>query len=174
MANAVIKKYACDHNELLTDRISYVANDIETFLSMALVSPAATMFVFEWFLFSFFFFQFFFFDFIRTQPVSSTITTEKEKERKKFVRTNNNVQAKSNIQLDENSYKRAATNDFFSKAFGPSESELKPNQPHSLRSTFERIAGGFIEQPPPGTQRETLATVKEEMRKKKIRIDTKN
>jgi hypothetical protein len=168
MANAVIKKYACDHNELLTDRISYVANDIETFLSMALVSPAATMFVFEWFLsFNFFF------DLIRTQPFLST-TTEKEKERKKFVQTNNNVQAKSNIQLDENSYKRAATNDFFSKAFGPSESELKPNQPHSLRSTFERIAGGFIEQPPPGTQRETLATVKEEMRKKKIRIDTKN
>jgi hypothetical protein len=46
MANTVIKKYACDHNELLTDRISYVANDIETFLSMALISPAATMFVF--------------------------------------------------------------------------------------------------------------------------------
>jgi len=63
---------------------------------------------------------------------------------------------------------------FFSKAFGPTESELKPNQPHSLRSTFENIAGGFIERPPHGTQRETLATIKEEMRKKKIRIDTKN
>ncbi len=76
--------------------------------------------------------------------------------------------------MDENSYKRATANDFFSKAFGPSESELKPNQPHSLRSTFENIAGDFIQRPPPGTQRETLATVKEEMRKKKIRIDTKN
>jgi len=115
------------------------------------------------------------FDFIRTQPVSSTITTTaEEKERKKTVRTTNNIQAKSNIELDENSYKRAITNDFFSKAFGPSESELKPNQPHSLRSTFERIAGGFIQKPPPGTERETLASVKEEMRKKKIRIDTKN
>jgi len=121
------------------------------------------------------FFSIFLFDFIRTQPVSSTITTTaEEKERKKTVRTTNNIQAKSNIELDENSYKRAITNDFFSKAFGPSESELKPNQPHSLRSTFERIAGGFIQKPPPGTERETLASVKEEMRKKKIRIDTKN
>ncbi len=50
MPGAVIKKYACDHNELLTDRINYVANDIETFLSMAFTSPAATMFVFQWFL----------------------------------------------------------------------------------------------------------------------------
>jgi hypothetical protein len=46
MANGVIKKYSCDHIELLTDRISYVADDIETFLSMTLMSPAATMFVF--------------------------------------------------------------------------------------------------------------------------------
>jgi hypothetical protein len=50
MPGAIIKKYACDHNELLTDRINYVANDIETFLSMAFTSPAATMFVFQWFL----------------------------------------------------------------------------------------------------------------------------
>jgi hypothetical protein len=56
MANVVIKKYACDHNELLTDRISYVVNDIETFLSMALISPAATMFVsFSGFFLSFFY-----------------------------------------------------------------------------------------------------------------------
>lgn len=76
--------------------------------------------------------------------------------------------------MDENSYKRAVANDFFSKAFGPAESELKPNQPHSVRSTFEKIAGGLIEQRPAGTPRETLKTIKEEMRKKKIRIDTKN
>jgi hypothetical protein len=75
--------------------------------------------------------------------------------------------------LDEYAYKRATANDFFSKAFGPTESELKSNQPHSIRSVFENIAGGFIEQPPRGTKRETLATIKEEMRKKKIRIDTK-
>lgn len=49
MHNAVIKKYACTHDELLTDRISYVADDIETFVSSALKSPAATMFVFIWF-----------------------------------------------------------------------------------------------------------------------------
>jgi hypothetical protein len=55
MANAVIKKYACDHNELLNDRISYVANDIETFLSMAFISPAAaTTLVFNWLLSAFF------------------------------------------------------------------------------------------------------------------------
>ena len=76
--------------------------------------------------------------------------------------------------MDENSYKRASVNDFFAKAFGPSEAELKPNQPHSLRSSFENLAGGFIQQPARGTKRETLETIKEEMRKKKIRIDTKN
>ena len=65
------------------------------------------------------------------------------------------------------------TNDFFAKAFGPTQSELKPNQAHSLRSVFENIAGDFIERPPPGTQQETLAKVKEEMRKKKIRIEIK-
>ncbi len=75
--------------------------------------------------------------------------------------------------MDENSYKRASLNDFFSKAFGPSEAELKPNQPHSLRSAFEHVAGGFIQKPARGVQRETLATIKEEMRKKKLRIDTK-
>ncbi|CAF3123991.1 unnamed protein product [Rotaria sp. Silwood2] len=153
MANAVIKKYACDHNELLTDRINYVANDIETFLSMTFMSPAAAI----------------------PQSFSSTITRAKEKERRKrIIETNNNEQEKSNIELDESAYKRASVNDFFAKAFGPSQSELKPNQPHSIRSAFENIAGGFIERPPPGAKRETLASVKEEMRKKKIRIDTKN
>jgi hypothetical protein len=173
MANAVIKKYACNYTELLTDRISNVADDIEIFLSMPLMSPAATMFVFIRFP-SFFltFFSSFFFDLTRAQSSSSTIT--KERERKPIVETTKNEQAKSNIELDENIYKRAITNDFFSKAFGPSQSELKPNQPHSIRSTFENIAGGFFERPPPGAQRETLATIKEEMRKKKIRIDTKN
>ncbi|CAF1524998.1 unnamed protein product [Rotaria sp. Silwood1] len=154
MANAVIKKYSCDHNELLTDRISYIVNDIETFLSMAFMSPAATI----------------------PQSFSSTITKEKER-RKQIIETNNNnnnEQKKSNIELDESAYKRASVNDFFSNAFGPSQSELKPNQSHSLRSAFENIAGGFIERLPPGTKRETLASVKEEMRKKKIRIDTKN
>jgi hypothetical protein len=51
MANAVIKKYACNHNELLTDRVSYVADDIETFLSMTFMLPAATMFVLKRLLF---------------------------------------------------------------------------------------------------------------------------
>jgi hypothetical protein len=168
MANAVIKKYACNHNELLTDRVSYVADDIETFLSMTFMSPAATMFVLKWFLVFLLFFTFFFFfsNFIRAQPIIKT-TTSNEKEREKF------GQIKSNIVLDENSYKRASINDFFSQAFGPSKSELKPNQPHSLRSTFEHIAGDFIEKPARGAKRETLATIKEEMRKKKIRIDTK-
>ena len=46
MANTVIKKYACDHNELLTDRVSYIADDIETFLSMTRLSPAATMYLY--------------------------------------------------------------------------------------------------------------------------------
>lgn len=81
--------------------------------------------------------------------------------------------ATSEIELDESSYRRANTNDFFSKAFGPSKAELKPNQPHSLRSAFESAAAGFIQQPAPGTQRETLQTIKEEMRKKKIRLNTK-
>lgn len=50
MATAVIKRYACNHNELLTDRVSYMVDDIETFLSM---SSAASMYVFQWFLFFF-------------------------------------------------------------------------------------------------------------------------
>lgn len=109
------------------------------------------------------------FDFIRTQ---STITTAKERE--KFVETtNNNDEQKSKIQLDENSYRRARMNDFFAQAFGPSQSELKPNQPHSIRSTFEKVAGEFIQKPARGVERETLEKVKEEMRKKKIRIETK-
>ncbi len=104
----------------------------------------------------------------------STTTKGKGRERKKIVESTNNEEIESNIKLDENSYNRASANDFFSKAFGASESELKPNQPHSVRSAFENIAAGFIQRPPPGTKRETLATVKEEMRKKKIRIDTNN
>ena len=70
------------------------------------------------------------------------------------------------MELDENSYRRAAANDFFSQAFGASKSELKPNQPHSIRSAFETVASGFVQKPPPGTQRETLESVKEQMRKK--------
>lgn len=50
MSNAVIKKYACNHEELLTDRVSYLVDDIETFLSM---SSAASMYVFQWFRFLF-------------------------------------------------------------------------------------------------------------------------
>ncbi|UJR08956.1 hypothetical protein I4U23_013208 [Adineta vaga] len=150
MANAVIKKYACTQDELLTDRVSFVADDIETFVSLALKSPAATI----------------------TQSYASTIA--KEKGRKTPIQTSDNEQVKSNIELDENAYRRAAANDFFSNAFGPSQSELKPNQPHSIRSTFETIAGGFIEKRKADTPRETLATIKEEMRKKKIRIETKN
>lgn len=72
-------------------------------------------------------------------------------------------------------YKRAVVNDFFSKAFGPSESELKPNQSHSIRSAFEQIAGDFVRTPSSKeTPRETLATIKEQMRKKKIRIKQKD
>lgn len=109
----------------------------------------------------------------RTQPILSA----KEAERKKIVETNNNKNKKhdqSDSELDENAYKRASVNDFFSNAFGPSQSELQPNQSHSIRSIFENIAGDLFERPPPGTKRETLSSVKEEMRKKKIRIDTKN
>lgn len=76
--------------------------------------------------------------------------------------------------MDENSFRRASVNDFFSRAFGPSESELKPHQRHSIRSSVEKFAGDFIQKPARGVQRETLATVKEEMRKKKLRIETKN
>ena len=50
MATAVIKRYACNHNELLTDRVSYMVDDIETFLFM---SSAASMYGFQWFLFFF-------------------------------------------------------------------------------------------------------------------------
>ena len=48
MSNAVLKKYSCDHAELLTERISSVANDIETFqkTTTSFLSPSATMFVF--------------------------------------------------------------------------------------------------------------------------------
>ena len=47
MSNAVIKNYACDHRELLADRVQTVADDIEMFLSktMPLGSPAAATFV---------------------------------------------------------------------------------------------------------------------------------
>ena len=45
IANTVIRKYACNHDELLTDRVSHVADDIETFVSAALKSPAATLYV---------------------------------------------------------------------------------------------------------------------------------
>ena len=109
------------------------------------------------------------FDFIRVQ---STITTTR-KERENFVETTNNNAEKSNIQLDENSYRRARLNDFFAQAFGPSQSELKSNQPHSIRSTFENLAGELIQKPARGVERETLEKVKDEMRKKKIRIETK-
>ena len=81
---------------------------------------------------------------------------------------------KEEIALDREMYKRAVVNDFFSRAFGPSQSELKPNQPHSIRSTFENIAGGFIRSPPAkDTPRETLTKIKDEMRKKQIRIEQK-
>ena len=120
---------------------------------------------------NFFLSSYFFHSLSRASSLSSTIT--KDKERKKFVPTNNNEQAKQNIELDETAYRRASANDFFAKAFGPSQSELKPNQPHSIRSVFENVAGGFFQQPPADTPRETLATLKEEMRKKKIRIQTK-
>ena len=79
------------------------------------------------------------------------------------------------IELDREMYKRAVVNDFFSRAFGPSESELKPNQAHSVRSSLESIAGGFIRSAPEKrTARETLTKIKEEMRKKKIRIEQKD
>ena len=93
---------------------------------------------------------------------------------KKPAQTIRSEQAKPDIELDENSYRRAAANDFFSKAFGPTQSELESSHPHSVRSSFESMAGGFVQRQPTGTPRETLATVKEEMRKKKIRIDTKH
>lgn len=110
---------------------------------------------------------------IRAQAFS--VATRKATETKKrVVESNNNERKNTDDQLDESAYKRASVNDFFSKAFGPSQSELKPDQPHSVRSAFESFAGDFIQRPPPGTKRETLATVKEEMRKKKLRIETKN
>lgn len=115
----------------------------------------------------FFFLLFFLFDFIRIQ------TTTRERKKSVETTTNNNVDENSNIQLDENSYRRARINDFFSQAFGPSQSELKTNQPHSIRSTFENFAGEFIQKPARGSERETLDKVKDEMRKKKIRINTK-
>ncbi|CAF4925316.1 unnamed protein product, partial [Rotaria magnacalcarata] len=128
MANGVIKKYACDHYELLSDRISYVVDDIETFISTPLKSAAAAI----------------------TQSFTVATTTIAAKENKNAIdTTNNNEREKSNDQLDENAYQRASTNDFFSKAFGASRAELKPNQPHSLRSAFESFAGDFIQKPPP-------------------------
>ena len=161
MPNIALKNYACNHRELLTDRVSYIADDIEIFLSMTSMLPSATMFVFERFLFLSLFHR----HLISAPRIIKTTSNEKER--------TNNEQTKSNIELDTNSYKRASLNDFFSTAFGPSGAELKPNQPHSLRSTFEHVAGGFFEKPARGVKRETLATIKEEMRKKKIRIDTK-
>ncbi|CAF4748072.1 unnamed protein product [Rotaria socialis] len=138
MANGVIKKYACDHDELLSDRISYVVDDIETFISTPLKSPAAAI----------------------TQSFTVATTTKAAQENKKIIdATNNNEREKSNDQVDENAYQRASMNDFFSKAFGASQAELKPNQPHSLRSAFESFAGDFIQKPPPGTKRETLETM---------------
>ena len=65
-------------------------------------------------------------------------------------------------------------NDFFSNAFGPRAADLKPNQPHSLRSAVESMAGGFIREAPAETSKETLESVKKEMRKRKIRVDTKS
>ena len=113
------------------------------------------------------------FDLIRTQS-SYTSTRTKEKEQKTPIQAINNQQDGSKTELDENSYRRAAANDFFSQAFGPSKSELKPNQPHSIRSALESIASELIQKPAPGTQRETLESVKEQMRKKNIRIETKD
>ena len=79
------------------------------------------------------------------------------------------------MELDREMYKRAVVNDFFSRALGPSESELKANEPHSIRSSLERIAGGFIRAPPEkGRPRENLTKIKEEMRKKMIRIEQKD
>ena len=43
MSRAVLKKYACTDDELLSERVSYLVDDIETFLSM---SSAASMYVF--------------------------------------------------------------------------------------------------------------------------------
>ena len=42
MANTVLKKYSCNHNELITDRISSVVNDIEMFLSKTQISSVAS------------------------------------------------------------------------------------------------------------------------------------
>jgi uncharacterized membrane protein SpoIIM required for sporulation len=92
MANVVIKKYACDHNELLTDRISYVVNDIETFLSMALISPAATMFV----SFSGFFLSFFYVVFLVSLEQNQFHRQQQQKKKRKekklsqlIIKTNN-------------------------------------------------------------------------------------
>ena len=173
MSGAVLKKYSCDHQELLhSDRISNVANDIETFLkTTTLMSPAATMFVF----FAFSLQASFDSLFLLFYLIRASTTRERRKE-KKVGQTNtkgSDEATQSQDDFDPDAYKRAVTNDFFSDAFGPRVSELKSNQPHSLRSTFEHIAGGFVRPPPEKTTKETLATVKETMRKKKIRVETK-
>ena len=76
--------------------------------------------------------------------------------------------------FDPTAYRRAVANDFFSNAFGPRTSELKPNQPHSFRSAVESMAGGFIREAPAETPKATLESVKNEMRKKGIRVNTKS
>ncbi len=170
MGNAVVKRYSCNHNELLSDRIDQVGNDIEAFLSSAFMSPAATMYV----LLFFFLLSFFCLpnraQSTDAEAVAATTTTKDE--RKEFLKRDERT--KLDVDLDQHMYNRASTNDFFLNAFGSTTAELKPNQPHSLRSTFEHLAGDFIERRAPGAKKETLADVKEQMRKKQIRIDTKN
>lgn len=82
---------------------------------------------------------------------------------------------KEEIQLDREMYRRAVVNDFFSKAFGPSESELKPNERHSIRSSVESIARDFIRSTPEkNSPKETLAKIKNEMKKRNVRIQQKD
>lgn len=175
MSNAVIKTYACDHQELLVDRVQTVADDIEVFLSkaMPLGTPAAATFVIICFPMRVI--PLSFFCLISMRSFSSIAAASREKERAELNRSADTTDEQPMPDgFDPSAYKRAVVNDFFSNALGPRTSELKPNQPHSFRSAVENMAGGFIRETPVETPKQTLDSVKNEMRKKRIRMDTKN
>lgn len=84
-----------------------------------------------------------------------------------------NKKTTEEIDFDAGLYQRAKLNDFFSKALGPREENLKKNEPHSIRSALENIVAPMIREPPENLPKETLSSVKEDMKKKRIRIQMK-
>jgi hypothetical protein len=172
IGDAVIRKYSCNHTDLLAERMSNVADDINSFLALSTTTTMYVPFVFirntHEYLFFIFFENLFSLVLVISSP-SSFDSAMASNER------NENKSTPTAREFDADAYRRASLNDFFSKAFGPSQSDLKVAQPHSLRSSVEHMAGGFVrDMPEKNSPKEVLASIKEDMRKTRTRVDTKH